>query len=334
VKAAVIRQYGGPEVLQIDEMPEPVLGPRDLLIEVHAAGVNPIDTKMRSGAFRGAVRWKLPWILGLDVSGVVREVGSGVTKFAAGDEIYASTVHTRPGCYAERVAIDERICARKPKNVTHEEAAGLPMTTLTAWESLVTKAKLRAGQKCLVQAGAGGVGIAAIQIAKHLGAHVATTCSAKNIELVKSLGADLAIDYHEQRVEDVVKDYDVAIDAITGDRSRTLSTLRNGGFLVNLNSGIPENVKKHGPILGLAAAIGDSALFTIGTFLTRRVLVSHVLRPADGAMLEKITELVEAGAVRPVNDSVFPLEKVSEAHARSESGHARGKIVVAVQRSS
>ena len=331
MKAAVIREYGGPEVFRIEEMPEPSIGPRDLLIEVHAAGVNPVDTKMRAGAFRGALRWKMPWILGLDVSGVVKEVGSSVTRFAPGDEVYSSPPHHRPGCYAERVAIDEGACARKPKNISHQEAAGLPMVTLTAWESLVVKAKLKAGQKCFVQAGAGGVGSASIQLAKHLGAHVATTCSEKNLELVKSLGADLAIDYRTQRFEELLSDYDVAIDAITGERERTLRVLKNGGFLVMLNTGIPENVKAHGPILGLAAAIGDSALFTIRTFLGRQVRVSHVLRRSDGPTLEKITDLVESGAIKPVVDSVFPLEKVSEAHARSESGHARGKIVVGVR---
>src|SRR5687767_1430328 len=197
---------------------------------------------MRAGAFRAALRWPMPWILGLDVSGVVREVGSAVTRFAAGDEVYASPTHKRRGCYAEQVAIDERECARKPKNATHEEAAGLPMVALTAWESLVVKAKVKAGQKVFVQAGSGGVGSIAIQLAKHFGAWVATSCSEANLELVRSLGADLAIDYRKEKVEEVIADYDVAIDAVTGDgREKTLRMLRNGGFLVMLNSGIPEN---------------------------------------------------------------------------------------------
>jgi NADPH:quinone reductase-like Zn-dependent oxidoreductase len=316
-------------VFRIEEMPEPAIGARDLLIEVHAAAVNPVDTKMRSGAFRAALRWPMPWILGLDVSGVVREVGAAVTRFKPGDEVYSSPTHRRPGCYAERVAIDERASALKPKNVTHEEAAGLPMVALTAWESLVEKARVKPGQRVYVQAGSGGVGSVAIQLAKHLGAYVATSCSERNLELVRSLGADEAIDYRKQKVEEVLSGYDVAIDAVTADgREKTLSVLKDGGFLVMLNSGIPENVKAHGPVLGLAAAVLDSAGFTIKTMVTRRIRVSHVLRKSDGETLQKITELVESGAIRPLVDSVHPLERISDAHARSESGRARGKIVV------
>ncbi len=329
MRAAVIREYGRPEVLRIEDMPAPVVGVRDLLIEVRAAGVNPVDTKMRGGAFRGALRFPLPWILGLDVSGVVREVGAGVTRFQVGDEVYASPTHRRPGCYAEMVAIDERACARKPRNVSHEEAAGIPMVALTAWESLVEKAHLRGGQRVLIQAGSGGVGNVAIQLAKHLGAWVATTCSERNFELVRSLGADQPIDYRTQPFEEVLSELDVAIDASGIDtESRTLRVLRSGGTLIMLNSGIPENVARHGPYLGLAGAVTDSARFAIGTFLTRRVKVSHVLRRSDGVTLGKITELVESGVIRPVVDSVLPLEQIVEAHTRSESGRARGKIIV------
>jgi NADPH:quinone reductase-like Zn-dependent oxidoreductase len=168
-----------------------------------------------------------------------------------------------------------------------------------------------------------------IQLAKHLGAYVATSCSEKNLDLVKSLGADEAIDYRARRVEDVVKDYDVAVDAVTSEgREKTLRMLRNGGFLVMLNSGIPENVKAHGPVLGLLAAVSSSAWFTISSLVTRFVRVSHVLRRSDGDLLQRITELVESGAIRPLVDSVHPLEEISKAHALSESGRARGKIVI------
>jgi NADPH:quinone reductase-like Zn-dependent oxidoreductase len=331
LRAAIINSYGGPEVLELADRPEPRPGPRDVLIEVRAAAVNPVDTKLRSGAFRGAVRWPMPRILGYDVSGIVRAVGAKVTRFRAGDEVYSSPTHKREGCYAELVAVDESACARKPKNIDHQRAAGIPMVALTAWEALVTKANVQPGAKVFIQAGAGGVGSVAIQLAKHLGAYVATSCSESNVELVRSLGADQVIDYRKEKIEDVLSGFDFALEALDRAQARkTLRVLKNGGFLAMLNADIPESVKKNGPILGLLTAVVGIAGFVIGTFLSRRVRVSHVLRRSDGATLEKITELVERGAIRPVVDSVHPLEKIVEAHRRSESGRARGKIIVAV----
>src|SRR5688572_19401138 len=208
MKAAVIEHYGPPEVLHLGEAPEPICGPRDVLIEVHASSVNPIDTKIRRGGMRGVIHYRLPWVLGLDVSGVVKEVGSKVTRFRPGDEVYSSPTHRRSGCYAELVAIDERAVGRKPKNISHGEAAGIPLAGITAWMSVVEKARAAAGKKILVHAGAGGVGSLAIQIAKHFGAHVATTASARNTELVASLGADEIIDYTKQRYDELLSGFD------------------------------------------------------------------------------------------------------------------------------
>lgn len=330
MKAAVIHGYGGPDVFRIEEVPEPVCGPSDVLIRVKAAAVNPVDTKLRRGFMRGVVRYRMPWILGLDVSGVVEAVGERVTRFSPGDEVYASPTHRRPGCYAELTAIEEKAVARKPKNVSHEEAAGIPMAALTAWASLVDPG-LQAGQRVLVQAGAGGVGSISIQLAKHLGAHVAATCSTRNIALVESLGADEVIDYTTTRYEEVLTDYDGVVDALGGEeRRRAIGILRRGGFVASLNSGMPEASKRFGPLLGPVAVVLDNASLTIGAYLTKRVRIVHVLRKCDGATLEKITTLVEEGVLKPIMDRVLPLEQLAEAHAYSETGRATGKIVIAV----
>lgn len=330
MKAAVIHGYGGPDVFRIEDVPAPVCGPDDVLIRVKAASVNPVDTKLRRGAMRGVVRYRMPWILGLDVSGVVEEVGARVTRFAAGDEVYASPTHRRPGCYAELTAIEEKAVARKPKNVSHEEAAGIPLAALTAWASLVDPG-LGAGQKVLVQAGAGGVGSFAIPLAKHLGAHVASTCSTRNVKLVESLGADEVIDYTTARYDEVLQDYDAVVDALGGEeRRRAVGIVKRGGFVASLNSGMPEATKRYGPLLGPVVVLFDNAATTISAYLKHGVRIIHVLRKSDGATLERITELVEQDVLRPQVDRVVPLEKVAEAHAYSETGRATGKIVIAV----
>ncbi|MCA9609375.1 MAG: zinc-binding dehydrogenase, partial [Myxococcales bacterium] len=217
MRAARIHAYGAPDVLQVDEVPDPEPGPRDLLVEVHASSINPVDYKIRSGGQRALIHYRLPWILGLDFSGVVRKVGAKVTRFQVGDEVYGSPTHRRPGCYAELLCVDERQAARKPRNMTHAEAASIPLVGMTAWGALVVQGRLRAGEKALITAGSGGVGSFAIQLAKSLGAHVATTCSARNAELVRSLGADEVIDYREQRVEEVLSGYDYVLDALGGE---------------------------------------------------------------------------------------------------------------------
>lgn len=332
MRAAVIRRYGDPDVFEIADVDPPAIGPRDVLIEAHAASVNPVDAKMRRGYFRAVSGQRLPWILGLDVSGVVRQVGSKVTSFQPGDEVYASPTHRRPGCYAELVAVDARAVARKPKNLTHAEAASLPLVALTAWATLVDGAKLAAGQRVLIQAGSGGVGVIAIQLAKHLGAHVATTCSARNAELVRSLGADQVIDYTKEAYAGVLRDLDAVVESLGGEeRARARSIVRRGGYLGCLEGGIPKYSKRFGWSVGPFIAVLDGAAFTIGSFLFRGVWVGHPIRPIDGAKLARITDLVEKGAIRPVVDRVVPLDRIAEAHAHSESGRARGKIVVAIR---
>ena len=306
------------------------MGPRDVLIAVHAASVNPIDCKLRRGYQRAVVRWTLPQTLGLDASGVVEAVGEEVTRFAIGDAVYTSPGHQRQGTYADYVAVDESMVAFKPRNVSHAEAAGVPLAGLTAWQSLVGAARLTRGDRILIQAGTGGVGSLAVQIAKHRGAEVIATASAKNHPLLRALGADQVIDYRNEDVVAAAGPCQVAFDTTGGEgRLQARQVLGRGGRLVSIVGGIPEAVERHGPTLGAAVAMGGVASFALGC-LVRGIRFRYVVRKPDGAALGELTALVEAGKLQPIVDSVFPLEQVAEAHRHSEAGRARGKIIVAV----
>lgn len=331
MKAARIHQYGGPEVLRIEEVDRPEVRPRDVLIEVHATSVNPVDWKIRRGLQRAVIRYQLPHVLGLDASGVVVEVGSEVRKFALGDEVYCSPSHKRSGTYAEYVAVDQDDVALKPKTIDHAEAASLPLVGLTAWDALVDTIGLGTGERILVFAGSGGVGTFAIQLAKHLGAEIATTCSARNAELVKELGADHVIDYKRERFEELLHDYDAVLDTLGGEeRRRALSVLRRGGRLATLLAGVPEATKRFGPNLGIVMVGLEMLQFKMVSRFSHGVRTSWVIRPSSGAVLEKIATLVDRGKIKPVIDREFSLDEITAAHEYSESGRARGKIVIAV----
>ena len=329
MRAARIHEYGPPEVLRVEDVAPPRPGRRDVLVDVHAASVNPVDFKIRSGGNRALIHYRLPWILGLDFSGVVVEVGDAVERFRPGDEVYGSPTHRRPGTYAEQICVDERAVAHKPANLTHHEAAAIPLVGLTAWDALVVRGRLKAGERALIHAGSGGVGTFAIQLAKDLGAHVATTCSAKNVELCASLGADEVIDYNAQRFDEGPPRFDFVLDALGGEtRERSMRALVKGGRLATMIAGFPAAAKKHGVALGVIVAVSELASLTLRGKL-RGVSVHHVLRESDGLLLEQqITRRIERGAIRPVIDRVLPLEAIVEAHQLSESGRARGKIVI------
>ncbi|MCA9550850.1 MAG: NADP-dependent oxidoreductase [Myxococcales bacterium] len=334
MRAVRMHAYGGPEVLQVDDVPTPTAGKGQVLVEIHASSVNPVDWKIRSGGQRGLVRYRLPRTLGLDVSGVVVAVGPGVTRFQVGDAVYGSPNHTEDGCYAEYAALPEAQLAAKPAQLTHLEAAALPLVGLTAWEALVRKADLQPGERALIHAGAGGVGHVAIQIAKARGAEVITTCSAANAELVRSLGADRVVDYRAERFYEVLSDLDVVLEGVGGPvRDQSLAVLRRGGRMPSIVGGFPAYTKRLGPVLGPPAALVDIAAFMVKARLTKGVKVYQVMRPPRGDLLEALSALVEAGALRPRIDRVFPLEDVAEAHRYSETGRARGKIVIAVRAS-
>lgn len=319
-------------MLRIEQVDTPKVGPRDVLIEVHAAAVNPVDCKIRSGLQRGIIRYKLPHVLGLDASGVIVEVGCEVNKFAVGDEVYCSPNHKRLGSYAEYVAVDQKGVALKPKAIAHGSAASLPLVGLTAWHALVTTARLAAGERILILAGSGGVGTFAIQLAKHLGAEVATTCSPRNADLVRRLGADRVIDYTSERFDALLRDYDVVLDTQGGEeRERALTVLRSGGRMVTLVAGIPEATKRFGPTLGIVK-VGFAMLgFKTRSRLLHGVRTSWMTRPNDGAVLEKIAALVDGGRIEPVVDRVLSLDDIASAHEYSESGRARGKIVISIK---
>ncbi|TNF27101.1 MAG: NADP-dependent oxidoreductase [Deltaproteobacteria bacterium] len=332
MKAARIHAYGGPEVLRVEDAPEPVPGPKQVLVEVHATSVNPIDTKIRGGYLRAGLRYKLPRILGLDVSGVVRAVGAKVTGFRPGDAVWSSPGPKLEGTYAELVCVPEAELALKPTNLTHQEAAALPLVALTAWQALFDRGRLKAGDRVLVQAGSGGVGTVAIQLAKHAGAWVATTCSARNAELVTGLGADRVVDYTQEDYTQVLSDLDVVLDALgPAEMLRGRKIVKKGGHLVGITPDVPGHVQRSGPVLGLAATGLTITRHRLGGRWCAGIHASFVTRRPDGAQLAQLTEICEAGALRPVIDRVLPLDDIVEAHRYSETGRARGKIVIAVR---
>jgi NADPH:quinone reductase-like Zn-dependent oxidoreductase len=330
MRAAVLTRYGTPDGLVVQNVDAPRPGPRDVVVEVRASSVNPVDTKIRSGAQRAVVRHPLPWILGLDVSGVVVATGARVSRFQIGDEVYASPTHRRPGCYAEQVAIDERQVARKPRNLSHLEAATLPLVTLTALRCLEPRLKDRPGQRVHIQAGTGGVGSIALQLARIFGAEVSTTCSAPHADLARELGAHRVIDYREQAFSDVVNDRDLVLESVGGDDwRRALEASRCGGEVASINAGLGQRGKTYGPYLGSLA----TALALMGYWLrgaVRGVRVRNVVRVPDGDALCRVTDWVEQGALRPLVGRVFPLEQIADAHRALERGGFTGKIAISM----
>ncbi|WP_313282533.1 NADP-dependent oxidoreductase [Delftia tsuruhatensis] len=333
MKAFILESYGANRALQLADVPEPQLRDDEVLVQVHAAGVNQLDSKIRDGQFKLILPYRLPLILGHDVAGVVVKAGPRVRQFKPGDEVYARTDDFRIGTFAEFVPVKESSLAPKPKGLTMEEAASIPLVGLTAWQALVETAKLTKGQRVFIQAGSGGVGTFAIQLARHLGATVATTTSAANFELVRGLGADVVIDYRTQDFEDVLHDYDVVLNSQDGKAlGKSLRVLKGGAKLISI-SGPPD------PAFGRAIA---APLFVklvmrlLSSGIRRRarsrgIDYSFVFMKADGGQLREITRLIEAGAIRPVVDKVFAFESTNEALAYAEAGHAKGKVVIKIR---
>lgn len=322
----VHRRYGPAEVMELADIPEPHVGPGDVLIGVRAAGVNPVDVKMRAGSHRFVVPRTLPWVLGLDVSGIVEAVGPDVSKWATGDEVMSSPGHHRYGCYAERVVIAADEVAPKPVSWSHEEAASLPLVGLTAWQCLARF--VTPGDRVFVQAGSGGVGTAGIQLAHHLGAWVATTCSARNHELVRALGADAVIDYQHADHGTVLGDLDVALESLIGRaRRQTLRAMRRGGRISFVSTGLPTFVGRAGPVLGTVWSAVDTLRFVTESAL-RGVRSVPVVRTPDGEALRTLSELADQGVLRPVVERVYDMVEVQAAHRHVETGRTRGKVVL------
>lgn len=309
MKAVRIHEYGGPEVVRYEDAPVPEPGPGEVLVRVHAAGVNPVDWKTRSGGGQAKkIGEQFPLVLGWDISGTVEEVGPDVTTLTGGDDVFGLVRFPQPGAtFAQYVAAPTQELAAKPQALSHVEAGAVPLAALTAWQALFEAGELAPGQSVLVHAAAGGVGHLAVQLARAQGSQVVGTASGRNSDFLRSLGAR-PVDYTQERFEDAVSGLDLVLDALGGEvMERSLLALRRGGTLVSIR-GEPseEKLAEHG------------------------VRAERVLVRPEGDQLGEIASLIDAGDVRPVVDAEFPLAEVSEAFERSESGHTRGKIVLRV----
>jgi len=308
MKAIQIHKYGGPEVLRYEDAPRPQPQAGEVLVRVHAAGVNPIDWKVREGEMKDFWPHKFPLILGWDLSGVVEELGKGVSQFKIGDEVYGLPDPTRGGAYADYIVVRETELALKPNSLHHIRAAAVPLATLTAWQSLFDTAQLQPGQRVLIHAGSGGVGHFAVQLAKWKGAYVFATSSTKNQDLLRQLGVDEPIDYTQQRFEDVARNIDIVLDTIGGEtQERSWSVLKKGGVLLSLVQPPSEEKAKE---LGVRAAF----------------VASH----PSGAQLAEIAKLIDSGKLAPIINRILPLSEARRAHDLSQSGHTHGKIALRV----
>jgi alcohol dehydrogenase len=333
MKAYTINHYSKEGKLQLVDVTEPVVKENDVLVQIHATSINLLDAKVKSGEFKLLLPYKFPLILGHDVAGVVTKVGSKVSRFKVGDEVFARPADFRIGTFAEYIAINQYDVALKPKNISMEHAASVPLVALTVWQAFVEKAKLKKGQKVFIQAGSGGVGTIAIQLAKHLGATVATTTSANNYELVKSLGADIVIDYKTQDFETILNEYDLVLNSQDEKTlEKSLRILKKGGKVISI-SGPPD--------VAFANETGLNFLLkTVMFFLSRKVRkhakklnvdYSFLFMQANGKQLSEIGKLIETEVIHPVVDKVFPFEQTNEALAYVETGRAKGKVVVKVK---
>ncbi|MFH9590723.1 NADP-dependent oxidoreductase [Streptomyces luteogriseus] len=331
MRAFTVERYGTEDGLRAGEVPEPEVGADDVLVRVHAASVNPLDYRIRDGKFKAILPYRVPFVLGNDMAGVVVQVGDAVRRFSVGDEVYARPDKDRIGTFAEFIAVHQDDVALKPSTLTMEQAASLPLVALTSWQVLVERAGVRPGQKVLVHAGSGGLGTIAIQLAKHLGASVATTAGTANVELVKSLGADVVVDYKKQAFETVLHDYDVVLDSLGGRTlEKSLRVLKPGGKAISV-AGPPDAAfaREVGANPVVRLAIGALSFRTRQRARRRNVEYSFLFMKADGNQLRELASLVDAGAVRPVIDRVFPFEATREALDYAEQGRAKaGKVVI------
>ncbi|MCD9574189.1 NADP-dependent oxidoreductase [Flavobacterium soyae] len=333
MKAFIINKYNKKGSLQYADMPIPKLKDNDILVEVHAAGINLLDSKIKSGEFKLILPYKLPLILGHDAAGVVVQAGKNVKKFKIGDQVYARPADHRIGTFAEFIAIDEKDAALKPKNISMEEAASIPLAALTAWQVLIERAQIKAGQKVFIQAGSGGVGTLAIQLAKHLGAVAASTTSAKNFDLLKDLGTDIIIDYQNSDFENILSDYDVVLNSQDQKTlEKSLKILKPGGKLISITGPpTPDFAKEIGTpwFIKIILSLVSSGIRKKAR--NKNVEYSFLFMKADGQQLSKITALIEADIIKPVIDKIFPFDKTNEALSYVESGRAKGKVVVKIK---
>ena len=330
MKALILKRYGGPNQIAFADTPRPVPKADEILVQVHAAGLNPIDNMISKGTFKPIIRMRLPSTLGSDLAGTVVEVGSRVTRFKVGDSVFASTFDLDIGALAEFAAIPEKVAALKPANLDFVQAASIPMVGLTSWQALKERANVQPGQKVFIPAGSGGIGTFAIQLAKHFGAKVGTTTSTGNVELVRSLGADEVIDYKKQEFEEVLKDYDFVLGTVRGDAiEKSLQILSPNSTVISL-IGPPDAAfaRARGMNFLMKFVFGLLSRKIIGRARKRRVGYSFLFVRPDGEQLTKIAKLLQAETIRPVIDQTFSFEQAKEALAYLEKGRAKGKVVV------
>lgn len=331
MKAFFIDGYGK-DTGRIGHLPDPEVGPDDVLVKVHAASVNLLDSKIRKGEFKLILPYRFPLVLGNDLAGVVLRVGDNVRQFKPGDEVYGRPREESMGTFAELIAVSQDALALKPVNLDMAQAASIPLVALTAWQVLVETAQLKKGQKVLIHAGSGGVGSIAIQLARHVGAFVATTTSTRNVEWVKALGADVVIDYKQQHFDTLLHDYDVVLNSLdAGTLEKSLKVLKPGGRLISI-SGPPtaQFAKAQRLNWGLQQVMG---LLSYGIRRKARkqgVSYSFVFMRANGEQLREISALIESGVIKPVVDRMFEFSDTAQALSYVEQGRAKGKVVIRV----
>lgn len=330
MKALVLKRYGGLDQIVFADIPRPVPKADEILVQVRAAGLNPIDAMIPTGSFKPIIHLRLPTTLGSDLAGTVVEVGSRVTRFKQGDSVFASTFDMGMGALAEFAVVPQSIAAFKPANLDFVQSASTPMVGLTAWQALKVRANVKPGQKVFIPGGSGGIGTFAIQLAKHLGAKVATTTSTGNVELARSLGADETVDYKKQKFEDVLRDYDVVLGTVKGDTiERSLQILKAGSTVISL-VGPPDAAfarTRHMNFL-MRFVFGLLSRKIINRASQRSVEYSFLFVRPDGEQLAEIAELLQSGSIRPVIDKAFPFDNAKDALAYLEKGRAKGKVVV------
>ena len=333
MKAFALTRYGKKDTVSAVERAVPDLRDDDVLVQIHATSINPLDLKIRNGELKPLLPYKLPLVLGNDLAGIVVKTDPRVRRLAPGDAVYAKPNQDRIGTFAEYLAVNENDVARKPDSIDMNEAAALPLVSLTAWQALVDKAQLRPGQKVLIHAGSGGLGSIAIQLAKHLGATVATTTSTKNVEWVRELGADIVIDYKTKDFATELRDYDVVLDTQGGETlDKSFQVVKPGGRVISV-AGPPEPdfAREFGANWLLVQAMRALSFSVRRKAKRRSVHYSFLFMTANGDQLRELAALVDAGAIHPIIDRVYPFDATLDALAYVENGRATGKVVVTVR---
>ncbi|HFT1960677.1 TPA: NADP-dependent oxidoreductase [Enterobacter ludwigii] len=332
MKAFTFKRYGKSPELGFDDVDFPSPSDDEILVKVYAVGLNPIDNMIPTGMFKRVLHFSLPATLGSDVSGVVVATGRRVTRFKAGDEVFASIFDRGTGSLAEFVRVPENLAALKPATLDFVQAASLPMVSLTSWQALTERAKLRAGQKVFIPAGSGGIGSFAIQLAKHLGATVGTTTSTANIDWVSRLGADEVVDYKKQEFEKVLSGYDIVLGTIRGDAiEKSTQILKPGGKIVSLIGPLDTAFARERHLnVFLRFVLGLLSRKIMRLSKKRGLTYSFLFVRPDGSQLSQIAELMDAQRIKPVIDNVFPFDETGDAFAYLARGHAKGKVVVKI----